>query len=181
MKAFCAGPNVWVLSEQRELEDGDLSLLVLFEFLHLPRDPYVVAGASCDGHANGVVGVPEVARHRHRPASEPVGPLLQEAIGVIARGESLLDPAVTRSVVSEFVRSTTRRPDLQHKLDGLTARENDILRMLASGLSNAEIAEELVLSPATVKAHVGHVLTKLDVRSRVQAVVLAYEAGLIRT
>jgi DNA-binding NarL/FixJ family response regulator len=105
---------------------------------------------------------------------------LLAAIHVIARGEALLDPAVTRAVVSEFVRSTPPRHELQHKLAQLTAREHETLRLLASGLSNAEIAEQLVVSAATVKAHVGHVFTKLDVRDRVQAVIFAYEAGLIR-
>ena len=105
---------------------------------------------------------------------------LLAAIRIIARGEALLDPAVTRAVVSEFVRNTPARHELTSKLARLTAREDETLRLLASGLSNAEIAEQLVVSAATVKAHVGHVLTKLDVRDRVQAVIFAYEAGLIR-
>jgi DNA-binding NarL/FixJ family response regulator len=104
---------------------------------------------------------------------------LVAAIHVIARGESLLDPAVTRSVVSEFVRRTPSRPELQPRLAGLTAREQEILRLLAAGLSNAEIAAHLVVSSATVKAHIGHLLAKLEVRDRVQAVILAYEAGLV--
>lgn len=82
-------------------------------------------------------------------------------------------------MISAFVRSTPTRPELQRKLTGLTAREQETLRLLATGLSNAEIAQQLVLSPATVKAHVGHLLTKLDVRDRVQAVIFAYEAGII--
>ena len=105
---------------------------------------------------------------------------LLAAIRIIARGEALLDPSVTRAVVSEFVRNTPARHQLTSKLARLTAREDETLRLLASGLSNAEIAEQLVVSAATVKAHVGHVLTKLDVRDRVQAVIFAYEAGLIR-
>jgi DNA-binding NarL/FixJ family response regulator len=104
---------------------------------------------------------------------------LLAAIRVIARGEALLDPAVTKAVVSEFVRSAPPRHELERKVAQLTAREHETLRLLASGLSNAEIAEHLVVSGATVKAHVGHVLSKLDVRDRVQAVILAYEAGVI--
>jgi len=106
---------------------------------------------------------------------------LLAAIRLVARGEALLDPAITRSVVAEFVRSTPARPQLQVKLARLTARESEVLRLLASGLSNAEIADTLVLSEATVKSHVGHLLAKLDVRDRVQAVIFAYEAGLVRT
>jgi DNA-binding CsgD family transcriptional regulator len=105
---------------------------------------------------------------------------LLAAIRVVARGEALLDPALTQSVVSAFVSSTPARPQLRRKLTRLTAREGETLRLLASGLSNAEIAERLVLSEATVKTHVGHVLAKLDVRDRVQAVIFAYEVGLIR-
>lgn len=103
---------------------------------------------------------------------------LLNAIRVIYRGEALLDPAITRSVVAGFVSGHPRpqRPvgDVEH----LTTREVETLRLLASGLSNAEIANRLVLSEATVKTHVGHVLTKLDVRDRVQAVIFAYESGL---
>ncbi len=106
---------------------------------------------------------------------------LLAAIHVVARGEALLDPAVTRSVVAAFIRSTPTRPQLRRKLTRLTSREAETLRLLASGLSNAEIAERLVLSEATVKTHVGHVLAKLDVRDRVQAVIFAYEAGLVIT
>lgn len=105
---------------------------------------------------------------------------LVAAIRVVARGESLLDPAITRSVVAAFVRSTPARPQMQAKLARLTVRENETLRLLASGLSNAEIADALVLSEATVKSHVGHLLAKLDVRDRVQAVIFAYEVGLVR-
>ena len=106
---------------------------------------------------------------------------LLTAIRVVARGEALLDPAITRSVVAAFIRSTPARPQLQVRLARLTARENETLRLLASGLSNAEIAHALVLSEATVKSHVGHLLAKLDVRDRVQAVIFAYEVGLVRT
>ena len=106
---------------------------------------------------------------------------LLAAIRVVARGEALLDPAVTRSVVSAFVRNNPARPQLRRKLTRLTEREGETLRLLASGLSNAEIADRLVLSEATVKTHVGHVLAKLDVRDRVQAVIFAYEVGLVTT
>ncbi len=106
---------------------------------------------------------------------------LLAAIGVVSHGEALLDPAVTRSVIAASLRSTPARPQLRRKLARLTARESETLRLLASGLSNAEIAERLVLSEATVKTHVGHVLAKLDVRDRVQAVIFAYQVGVVGT
>jgi DNA-binding NarL/FixJ family response regulator len=103
---------------------------------------------------------------------------LLEAVAAVARGESRLDPAVTTAVVRHFrdhrgpVRPT---PDL-----GLTPREGEVLVHLAHGESNAEIAESLGVSPGTVKTHVATVLAKLGVRDRVQAVIAAYEAGLVR-
>jgi len=104
---------------------------------------------------------------------------LLAAIRVVSRGEALLDPAVTRSVIAGFVSSSRKRPRSDPKLESLTSRELDTLRLVAAGLSNAEIAAELVLSEATVKTHVGHTLTKLDVRDRVQAVIFAYETGVV--
>ncbi|RKS80082.1 DNA-binding NarL/FixJ family response regulator [Motilibacter peucedani] len=98
-------------------------------------------------------------------------------IRVIARGEALLAPRVTSTLIRDFVgapqRSTAR------VLDGITARECEVLELVARGLSNAEIAERLFISMATAKAHVGSLLTKLDARDRVQLVILAYEAGLV--
>lgn len=102
---------------------------------------------------------------------------LVEAIRVVAGGSALLAPAVTRSVIAEFAKRspTTASP----RLDELTQREREVLILLTRGRSNAEIATELVVSDATVKTHVAHVLMKLEVRDRVQAVIFAYEAGLV--
>ena len=104
---------------------------------------------------------------------------LVAAIRVIAQGDALLAPSVTRRLLEEFARrpdpGTGPPPALEH----LTAREVDVLRLVAKGLSNSEIAAELVVGETTVKTHVGHILLKLDLRDRVQAVVLAYEAGLV--
>jgi DNA-binding NarL/FixJ family response regulator len=105
---------------------------------------------------------------------------LVAGIRAVASGDALLAPSVTRRVIEEFV----RRPPasvrtLPAKLDDLTARELEVLKLIARGLSNAEIATELFVSETTVKTHVAHVLMKLDLRDRVQAVVLAYESGLI--
>jgi DNA-binding NarL/FixJ family response regulator len=104
---------------------------------------------------------------------------LLAAIRTVAAGNTLLDPAVTRSVVEAFVHSTPSKRQ-SSRLAPLTPRELTTLRLLAAGLSNAEIASRLVLSEATVKTHVGNVLAKLGVRDRVQAVILAYEAGAVK-
>jgi DNA-binding NarL/FixJ family response regulator len=106
---------------------------------------------------------------------------LVSAIHVIAEGDALLSPSITKRVISEFVRGVGPKPASQFpRLEELTARELEVLKLVAKGLSNAEIAQELFVSATTVKTHVAHVLTKLDVRDRVQAVVLAYESGLIQ-
>jgi DNA-binding NarL/FixJ family response regulator len=99
------------------------------------------------------------------------------AIRLVAQGHALLAPEVTQRVIA---RSTSRTPARRdHRLDDLTERERDVLVAMARGLSNAEIADELVVSGTTVKSHVSHLLTKLGVRDRVQAVIVAFEAGLM--
>jgi DNA-binding NarL/FixJ family response regulator/class 3 adenylate cyclase len=102
-------------------------------------------------------------------------------IRAVASGDALLAPSVTRRVIEEFVRrppDSVRTPP--ERLSELTARELEVLKLIARGLSNAEIAKELYVSETTVKTHVAHVLMKLDLRDRVQAVVLAYESGLVQ-
>jgi DNA-binding NarL/FixJ family response regulator len=101
---------------------------------------------------------------------------LISAIHTIAAGNALLSPAVTKRVIGQFARA--RRPAAPAALEELTAREHEVFRLIAGGLSNAEIAEELYITDTTVKTHVTHVLQKLGLRDRVQAVVLAYRAGL---
>ncbi|GAA2389954.1 response regulator transcription factor [Streptomyces coeruleofuscus] len=103
---------------------------------------------------------------------------LVHAVRVVARGDSLLAPTVARRLVEQYTRST-RHPRSAARLDVLTARERETLLLLAGGLSNAEIAAELVVSDHTVKTHVGNVLAKLGLRDRIQAVICAYETGLV--
>jgi len=100
------------------------------------------------------------------------------AIRVVAEGNALLAPQITRRLISEFTRSpSTARSE---HLEVLTDRESEVLKLVARGLSNAEISEELYVAETTIRTHVAHILTKLGLRDRVQAVVLAYETGLIR-
>jgi DNA-binding NarL/FixJ family response regulator len=101
------------------------------------------------------------------------------AIRTVAGGDALLSPSVTRRVIEQFAHVS--RPKPPAALDDLTARERDILGLIARGLSNAEIGQQLYISETTVKTHVTHVLQKLDLRDRVQAVVLAYQSGLVET
>jgi DNA-binding NarL/FixJ family response regulator len=98
------------------------------------------------------------------------------AIRTVAAGDALLSPAITRRVIKQFVRIP--RPDPPKEFDELTAREQEILRLVAGGMSNAEIGRELYISDTTVKTHVTHILQKLNLRDRVQAVVLAYQTGV---
>ena len=100
------------------------------------------------------------------------------AVRVVAAGDALLAPSITRRVIQQFARLPP--PGGTDALAGLTERERQVLQLVARGLSNAEIAAELFVSDATVKSHVAHLLAKLRLRDRVQAVVLAYESGLVR-
>ena len=103
-------------------------------------------------------------------------PQLVAAIRTVHAGDGLLAPASTRRLIEQSARSPAPAP----ALDTLTAREHDVLRLLARGLTNAEIAAELVVEPSTIKSHVARLLAKLGLRDRVQAVVFAYESGLVR-
>jgi DNA-binding NarL/FixJ family response regulator len=102
------------------------------------------------------------------------------AVRIVAAGDALLAPAVTRRVVEEFVRAPAAPPAQPPSLGELTPREREVLDLLARGLSNPEICSELVISEATAKTHVARILQKLDLRDRVQAVIYAYESGLVR-
>lgn len=104
---------------------------------------------------------------------------LAEAVRVVARGDALLAPGVTKRLISEFARLGAPRAPTRASLDDLTERETEVLALIAQGLSNLEIAAQLVVSEQTVKTHVGRVLTKLRLRDRPQAIVYAYESGLV--
>jgi DNA-binding NarL/FixJ family response regulator len=159
-------PNVDGLEATRKLLDGredGPSVLILTTF---DLDEYVYEGLRAG--ASGFM-------LKDTPPEQ-----LVEAIRVVAGGEALLSPTITRRVIEEFVR---RPPDSVRKpppeLAELTTRELEILRFIARGLSNAEIAKEAFVSETTVKTHVARILMKLRLRDRVQAVVFAYETGLV--
>ena len=110
---------------------------------------------------------------KHAPAAD-----LLHAVRVVAAGDALLAPAVTRRLIADFVAARPATPARRERLQVLTERETEVLGLVARGLSNTEIADSLVLAEQTVKTHVSRVLTKLGLRDRAQAVVLAYETGL---
>ncbi|MEC3978111.1 response regulator transcription factor [Amycolatopsis sp. H20-H5] len=108
----------------------------------------------------------------------PAGPL--SAITVVAAGDGLLAPSITRRPIAEFARLPDTARSTARALDGVTVREQEVLGLIARGLSNAEIAEHLHLGQATIKTHVGRLLFKLTARDRAQLVIIAYESGLVR-
>jgi DNA-binding NarL/FixJ family response regulator len=105
---------------------------------------------------------------------------LAGAVRTVAAGDSLLAPAITQRLIEDFCRRPPPSAALPEQAQELSPRELDVFRLVAEGLSNAEIAARLVLSEATIKSHVARILGKLELRDRVQAVVLAYETGLVR-
>lgn len=145
-----------ILAQTRQDEDIRIIILTTFDL-----DQYVYAALTAG--ASGFLLKDVSPEH------------LVAAVRLVRSGDALLAPSITRRLVERFA-----PPGAATKLSTLTPRETEVLRMIARGLSNAEIATELTLSEATVKTHVAHVLTKLGLRDRVQAVVLAYESGLIR-
>ncbi len=107
------------------------------------------------------------------------GDQLVAAVRSVASGNALIDPSITRRLIQQFVRASRPRREEPSQLAALTPRERDVLRLVARGLSNAEIAAELIVEESTVKTHVARVLMKLNLRDRVQAVVFAYECGFV--
>ncbi|TDC55514.1 response regulator transcription factor [Actinomadura sp. KC345] len=105
---------------------------------------------------------------------------LSDAVRVVAAGDALLSPSITRRLIAEFSRLGGRRAPSRKRLDELTERETEVLTLVARGLSNGEIAGELVVAEQTVKTHFGRILMKLGLRDRPQAIVFAYDVGLVR-
>lgn len=104
---------------------------------------------------------------------------LVAAVRIAADGNAMLGPTITRRLIAEFGRKIGARKPSVARLEALSEREREVLGLIAEGLSNAEIAQRLHLGETTVKSHVGHILTKLDLRDRIQAVIAAYDAGLV--
>ncbi|MFG2994754.1 response regulator [Streptomyces sp. NPDC048257] len=108
------------------------------------------------------------------------GVQLAEAVRVVSAGDALLSPEITKRLITEFSRlSPSAKPPAQARVEGLTRRETEVLTLVAQGLSNAEIARELVVAEQTIKTHMGSILQKLELRDRTQAAVFAYETGLV--
>ena len=158
-------PELDGLSATRQLiaERPDLRVLALTTF---DLDEYVFEALRAG--ASGFL-------LKDAPAEE-----LTTAIHVLARGDALLAPAVTRRIVEAFVEHSDPEPVETPELDDLSPREVEVLRLLAAGRSNAQIAAELIVSDATVKTHVSNILAKLRLRDRIHAVIYAYETGLVR-
>ena len=104
---------------------------------------------------------------------------LAEAVRVVAAGDAVIAPSVTRRLIAEFAQLGGPPAPTMRRLEGLTERETEVLGLVARGLSNGEIADELVIAEQTVKTHVGRILAKLGLRDRAQAIVFAYESGLV--
>jgi DNA-binding NarL/FixJ family response regulator len=157
-------PELDGLEATRRLVDGDKSPRVLM-LTTFDLDEYVYEAMKAGASGFLLKEVPPE--------------LLAEAVRVVVAGNALLAPAITQRLIEEYVRRPPPGSGAPTELSDLTQRELEVLKLVAHGFSNAEIASSLVVSEATVKTHVTHILRKLRLRDRVQAVVLAYESGLI--
>ena len=149
-------------ASRRIIAETDCRVLLLTTF---DADEYVFEGLR--------------GRRQRLPAQGPPPEQLCWAVRSIAAGNALIDPAVTRRLILRFAAAARATGETPTQLKELTARELDVLRLIARGRSNAEISGELVVEESTVKSHVGRILMKLGLRDRVQAVVLAYECGFV--
>ena len=163
--AKAASPPIGVQAARRITADPDLRTAVVI-LTTFDADEYVVQALRA-----GATGFLLKSMPREQ---------LVSAVRAAVSGESLSAPALLRRLLDDFVRRAAAEPSPVPGIDQLTPREEEVLRLVARGLSNAEIADRLVLGEGTVKTHVARVLAKLGVRDRVQAVVAAYESGLVR-
>jgi DNA-binding NarL/FixJ family response regulator len=156
-------PNLDGLAAARTiLAETECRVLMLTTF---DSDEYVYA-ALCAGASGFLL--------KDAPSEQLIG-----AVRSVAIGDALIDPAITRRLIHRFVDATRPKTEEPSQVSSLTPRERDVLRLLAQGKSNSEIASDLVVEESTVKTHVARILMKLGLRDRVQAVVLAYESGFI--
>jgi DNA-binding NarL/FixJ family response regulator len=169
-----ARPHVILMDVQMPVLDG-LAATALIRSGGTPTSVVVLTTFDRDDYLFGALRAGAAGfLLKNSPADELIA-----AVRVVASGDGLLSPSVTRRVISELARSSSSLPLADH-LDRLTERETEVLRLMAAGLANAEIADHLILGEATIKTHVSNVLAKLHLRDRVQAVVFAYESGLVR-
>ena len=163
-------PDVVLMDVRMPAVDGIQATRLLMDRLDVPPRVLVVTTFENDEYVYEALraGASGFLLKRSRPVQ------ITEAVRVVARGDSLLFPAAVRRLAAAYGPATARLPGVQ-----LTGREGEVLALMADGRSNAEIAAELVLGLETVKTHVGNVLTKLGVRDRTQAVVVAYRSGFI--
>jgi DNA-binding NarL/FixJ family response regulator len=163
-------PDVVLMDVRMPALDGIQATRLLLDRLDRPPRVLVITTFSNDEYVYEALaaGASGFLLKRSRPQQ------IVDAVRVVARGDSLLFPAAVRRLAAAYGPRTARLPGVQ-----LTERETEVLRLIADGLSNAEIAARLVLGLETVKTHVGNILTKLGVRDRTQAVVVAYRSGFI--
>jgi DNA-binding NarL/FixJ family response regulator len=169
-------PDVVVMDVRTPRLDGVEATGRIVDATHGAARVLVLTSVDLDDHVLAALraGASGVLR-KDAPARELIA-----AIRSVAAGDAILAPSVTRRLLDRFASRLPADLPAPASLAQLTERELDVLRLVARGRSNAEIAAELFLSETTVKTHVGHALTKLDLRDRVQAVVFAYESGLVR-